>query len=363
MTTREIAVIIWGTIFLIFIYYKKLAGLDLVSSLAKSTFDILKVPISRWILFYNIFVLFCVNYYCEIYNFYMSRWYIKDYAYVLLFVLFPLVLASKNNRINLIVRSKFKEFLVLTGILAFISETYTFNLFIELVVTLFIGILVLMIGISETREEFKSVNKIFNTIFNFIIILIIFLSLRNFINNVSDVRHLDFWFSYGLELFVILVNLPMLYVAQKMILIERLIGFSDFPNSFFTYIRYYCRKIYKKLKYRFLIGKYSVINTGKVTVDKAFYGYPKITINIERSVELTNTQILDLIAKAYVNSKKYFKVTDMMINYPIYIEIVDTEKYTIALWQEDFFSKNWLTYDPFSGKNVVEIYHNIFKRV
>lgn len=165
MTTREIAIIIWGTIFFIILYYKKLVGLDLISSLAKSVLDILKSPISRWILLYNFFVAFGVYYYCEKYNFYMSNWYIKDYVYALLFVLFPLVLASKNNKINLIVKSKFKELLVLTGILTFITETYTFNIIIELVLTLFIGIMAVMIGISESQLEFKSVNKIFNIIF------------------------------------------------------------------------------------------------------------------------------------------------------------------------------------------------------
>ncbi|MGT2791548.1 hypothetical protein ACVRY7_10695 [Streptococcus ictaluri] len=85
------------------------------------------------------------------------------------------------------------------------------------------------------------------------------------------------------------------------------------------------------MKYIFLIRKYSIINTGNVTVDKTFYGYPKVTINIEKSVDLSNSEILNLIARAYVNCKKYFKVTDMMINYPIYIEIVDNEKFTIAL--------------------------------
>lgn len=46
-------------------------------------------------------------------------------------------------------------------------------------------------------------------------------ALKQFLDNLSDIKSFDFWLSYAFELLVILINLPVLYIAQKMIIIEK----------------------------------------------------------------------------------------------------------------------------------------------
>lgn len=362
MTTREFAIIIWISFFFILFYIRKSIESTTIKAVIESAFNVVKSPISLFVLSYNLIVLYLIYFYANKNNIYLSKWYIKDYMLIVFFVVYPLVITSKNNKITEMVRSKFKEYLIISSLLTFITDTYTFSLFFELIIIFTIGFVMLIISVSDLDEKHKRVSKLSNAILNIFILGLIVFSIKNFICNISDVKKLDFWFSFALELLVILINIPMLYIAQKMIFIERLIGFSDFSNNFLTYIRYYFKKLYKSLKYRFLIGEKEYLAI--VTVDKAFYGYPKITIKLKESIEISNSDILDLIARAYVNCKRYFKVSEeIMINYPIYIEIVNQQNSTIALWQEEFFSKSWLLYDPFSSRAIKEIYPNVFREV
>ncbi|MCC9852787.1 hypothetical protein HK167_07065, partial [Streptococcus agalactiae] len=45
--------------------------------------------------------------------------------------------------------------------------------------------------------------------------------------------------------------------------------------------------------------------------------------------------------------------------FPVYIEVVDKKKQTLALWTEEFLSKRNHFYNPFTGKKVEEIYPSI----
>ena len=82
MTNREIAVVIWSTLFLVWgIYLSRRNGIfKSLADVLKSFLGILKLPISQWILITNAIIV-VIMFGCLRDKIELSYWYIKDYPW------------------------------------------------------------------------------------------------------------------------------------------------------------------------------------------------------------------------------------------------------------------------------------------
>ncbi|MFU2181368.1 hypothetical protein ACMZ6Y_09485 [Streptococcus pluranimalium] len=356
MTTREIAIIIWGIVFLLWLLYSSRKNricrslIDILSSVG----TVLKLPLSQWIVVTNTFVIVLVYSFSQE-KLSVSYWYIKDYVIVFLFTVFPTILLLKEHSVLEIVINKGKELLFLNTILLFIRSTYTFSLPIELLIVFLLIILSTFSAISDTKKEFQQIGKLFSFFLSLLGTVMLFGATKEFLNNISDIRSFDFWLFYAFELLVIVINIPMLYIAQKMIVIKNMIAHSDYPNTIFSFVRYYCRWYWRKIKFKKLIIKDCVLD---VTVEKYIFGYPKISVYSDKE-SLSKEEILNFIAIVILKKYKLKSLSRRIDKFPVYIEIVDKEKQTIALWTEEFLSQRNRFYNPFLDKDTKEIYPSI----
>lgn len=353
MTNREIATVIWGTLFLLWgMYYSRKNGIfKSLLDLFRSFLNLLKLPISQWVLITNC-ALITIVYSCLRGKIELSYWYIKDYILIFAFTIFPTILLLKECSVLEIVKNKWRELFGWLSILLFITNTYTFSLYLELVLVLFLMILSLFSAITEVKEEFVLIGKMCGFLLSALGLIFLFGALISFVRHIEDVGTLDFWLSYGLELLVFIINIPILYIVEKMVVIEKMVVHSDYPNTLFTFVRYYFHCYVRKIKFRRLLIKNIPF---KIQMEKYIFGYPKISVYTEVE-NLKEEDILNLIAEIVVNGYQTSRKID---RFPVYVEIFDKNNKVVALWTEDFLSQNNHFYKPFMNKKVKEIHPSV----
>lgn len=356
MTNREIAVVIWSTLFLVWgIYLSRRNGIfKSLADVLKSFFGILKLPISQWILITNAIIV-VIMFGCLRDKIELSYWYIKDYFLIFLFAIFPTVLLLKEYSIIEIVKDKWRDLFGLLSVFLFITNTYTFSLYLELVLVFLLIILSLFSAIAEVKEEFTLIGKLFRFLLSVLGLILLFGALNSFIRHIGDVGTLNFWLSYGLELLIFVINIPILYIVEKMVVIEKMVVHSDYQNTLLTFVRYYFHYYVRKIKFRKRLLKNTPL---KVQVEKYIFGYPKITIYVEGE-NLKEEDVLSLIAEMIINGHKTTRPSRKIDKFPVYIEIVDKNNETLALWTEDFLSRNSRFYNPFMNKKTKVIYPSV----
>lgn len=197
----------------------------------------------------NLSYLLAIYYFSYKNNLQISLWYIKDYLIVLFFSVFPIVKHLKNLRFKEIYHDKKIELFGLAAIPLFINSSYTFPLIGEIILMLIVTILVIIIGFAELEEDTKIVAKVFNFILISISLFMIISSVIQFINNIRDVLTIIFWLDFGIEGFVWIINIPVIYLAKKMIVIEKKVVFSNNKNNVFSYVKFYLRLLVYKFKF------------------------------------------------------------------------------------------------------------------
>lgn len=353
MTNREIATVIWGVLFLLWgMYISRKNGIfKSLLDLFWSFLNLLKLPISQWVLFTNCAVIATV-YGCLSSKIELSYWYIKEYIFVFAFTIFPTILSLMEYSIFEIVKNKWRELFGLLSIFLFITNSYTYSLYIELVLVLLLIILSIFSALTEVKEEFIPLGKICEFLLSLLGLILLFGALNSFVRHIEDVGTVDFWLSYGLELLVFIINIPILYIVEKMVVIEKMVVHSDYPNTLFTFVRYYCHYYIRKIKFRRLLIKNIPF---KIQMEKYIFGYPKVSVYTEVE-NLKEEDILNLIAEIIVNGCQASRKID---RFPVYIEIFDKNNKAVALWTEDFLSQNNRFYKPFMNNKVKEIHPSV----
>ncbi|HHJ8836724.1 hypothetical protein, partial [Streptococcus pyogenes] len=237
MTTREIAVTIWIIVLLILVFYFciKKGIFKSVLDILISIWIVLKLPISQWVSVANIFYIVLI-YYVTKNDIELSYWYIKDYVIIFLFTIFPAILLLKESSVVEIIRNQWRELLMFNTALLFISNTYTFSLPIELLLVFLLIILSIFSAVIDTKKELQQPGRLFSFLLSIVGLIMLLGALKQFLDNLSDIKSFDFWLSYAFELLVILINLPVLYIAQKMIIIEKIIVHSEYPNTIVSFM-------------------------------------------------------------------------------------------------------------------------------
>lgn len=342
MSTREQAILFWVVVLLVVIIFgRKKNLLDSLKDIIKCTIKFLLNPIAIVIILINLSYLLVIYYFSYKNNLQISLWYIKDYLIVLFFSVFPIVEHLKNLSFKEIFHDKKTELFGLAAIPLFINSSYTFPLVGEIILMLILTILIIIIGFAELEEDTKIVAKVFNFILISISLFMIISSMIQFINNIRDVLTINFWLDFGIEGFVWLINIPVIYLAKKMMMIEKKVIFSNNKNNVFSYVKFYL----KLLVYKFKFYKYKKVdfenwNLAIEGEEFSAVGGNRIYIKVNRN-DLSNEILIALASDAILGRNKYTKIVNRREKYPNVVEIVDEKLNLYVFWQDDFIKVKW----------------------
>ncbi len=338
MNTREEAILYWIIIVLVLIvlFGRKNGILDSLLDVIKYVKQLILNPISIVILFMNLLYLTLIYFWTVRNDLDISIWYIKDYLIVLFFSIYPLAETLKKLNFNQLYREKKAELFGLAAIPLFINSSYTFSVGVEMLLTMMLFFLSVIIAVANSTEETKNVERFFNFFLMVIPLFMIGGAFFQFSQHVKDILTLDFWISFGLEALVWIINIPVIYLAKQMILIEKKIIFSNYKNQIDTYIRYYIKLLIRRVKfwkYRNLKHKLSKYITESKELSAV--GGNRIYIKINKS-ELPNEIIIAIISDAILGRNKLTNLVNQREKYPNVVELVDKNNNLYVLWQDDF---------------------------
>lgn len=343
MNTREIAILLWVFIIIILaIFFGRKNGVfKSFYGIAVAIKGLFLNPISIFVNGFNFLILIMIYTIMIKFNFTLSIWYIKDYLIILFFSIYPVLEILKNIPLKVLFTEKKKELITLAAIPLFISSTYTSSIFLEMILLFVIAILSMSIVFTAKDKETKAHNKFFYTMMAIIGAFMIFMSTKQLIYNIYDILTLDFWLSFGLEIIVWVINIPVIFIAKMMINIENKIIFSSLDNKVFSYLKYYGIILFNRVKYRKFFSrdnniKNYILNAKEISA----IGGNRILIDL--NVENISDHILLVLTfDAIYGKNNHTGITNMRGKYPNVVEIRNSKSDEIGLWEDHFLDKKW----------------------
>lgn len=349
---------IWIAIAVMYIFYVSMKKNLLFKEMWKSCINLFKLTIIQFFIITNVSVIVCIYIVTYSFKLNISYWFIKDYLLTFIFLVFPIVVKLKENSLLFELKNKMRNIMSLFVLIVFIGGNYTQNLFVEF---LLVGIIIFT-SVVETIITDEKIKGCSRNILNVIGWYMLIGGFVLYYKSASDIFTLDFWIPYFMEWIVVSLNIPILIIIQKLLYIEGIVINSKYNNGIFTYIRYFinrlkAKKVYKQLNFK----DYIVAQGVELKEIKILQSYG-IRFLLKDSNYFSEMEIKKLIGSAIVNIKKYHRIKEKKLNYPIVIEVRDKESFNlIAFWKDEFISEDlpYIKNIYFSGKNK-EIYKGIF---
>lgn len=216
-TNREIATIIWITLFIVIFLFKKQIRTSIIYVIKSA----LKIDILLYFLSYLCYLSLII------YSFYyLELWditYLKENIIWFVFSGLPTGLIVATNKIE---RGFWKN-LILTNLtlivfVEFIISSFTFSLIVELLIIPIITYIVLMNTVSKYNEEDKYVEKFTNIILTFFGFFILSYSLYRSITEIHLIGNTSNLKSFLFPLVYSIISIPYMYTFKLIVEYEML---------------------------------------------------------------------------------------------------------------------------------------------
>lgn len=264
LTSREWATVIWGLIIFVFVVYKK----DERDSLFKFIRAIFRKNLMVfWIIY--VFYVVCITWTISLLSFW-NNIFIKD---ILVWTMFSGIVCYVNaisreadeKYIKKILKNNFKLFIIIE----FIVSTFTFNIFVELLIIPAITVLTMLFYFSENKIEFQSVYKLLNIILIVFGSWFIYETIKVGINEYKNLSAVNTLVSFTIPLVYLVLMLPLIYAVELYAKYQLL----------FAHISYKWKDINTRRTRQFKILKICKFSVRKLIIFQKEY-FPKIYINM-----------------------------------------------------------------------------------
>lgn len=209
LSTRELATLIWGCIFMLYVLCHR--------EIRKSLWNVIVIFLDKklrilWeiILLYvlTITMVFC----------YLPIWeniYIKDIIIWFLFSgLIYCMNAVSSEADETYIKKILKDNLKFTMILEFFMSTFTFNIWIELAIIPVITIITVMNVIAERKEEYKSVHKLLDSVLAIAGFWIFYETIKIGINEYKQLNIINTLLSFMIPIVYLILIIPLEYLLE-----------------------------------------------------------------------------------------------------------------------------------------------------
>lgn len=264
LTSREWAIVIWGLIIFVFVVSKK-AVRDSFFKAIRAMFG--KNLIVIWINY--IFYVFCITWAFSFLPFW-NIIFIKD---ILIWTMFSGIVCYANaiskeadeNYIRKILRDNFKLFIIIE----FFVSTFTFNIFIELLIVPVSTILTMLYYFCENKIEFQSGKKILNILFVVFGFCFLYGTIKVGIKEYKNLKTINTLVSFIIPFVYLVFMLPLIYAVELYAKYQVL----------FVYLSYKWQDKHIIRKSQFKILKICKFSVRKLIIFQKEY-FPKMYINI-----------------------------------------------------------------------------------
>lgn len=218
MSSRELAIILWILIVLIYI--------DVINS-DNGRFDIfisfMKLviqPLTIIAFLYEVCLLYFFYQMIQTYN--LSIWIIKDYLEIFIFTIFTFLIGVKTKTFILALLHS----IGMGALLNFLISTYTFPFLIEMLI-LPILVFILVTFYTAKLQKLTDVKKVVNVLLTLIFAIIILYVAFNFINNFKSTSELDFWQGFVVEPIAWIINIPLFMLFYPLLQYDEIDNYTE----------------------------------------------------------------------------------------------------------------------------------------
>jgi hypothetical protein len=206
-TTREFATTLYMALIIIFVFISKKIRPSAVNLIKSACTKKLIIPFLIMLIYAATFVFILT---------YIPFWnwlYLKDIVIWIIFAGVPVCFnaiskANEEHYFKNMIISNFQ----FTALVTFFTGTFTFNIFVELLLQPLLAFFILLQTVAETKDEYKPVKKLMNWVISLIGIVILIFTVRNAINSVSDIDFVNITASFCLPIILSLLYLPFAYL-------------------------------------------------------------------------------------------------------------------------------------------------------
>ncbi|MFK7779780.1 MAG: hypothetical protein QM490_01420 [Candidatus Gracilibacteria bacterium] len=226
LTNREIASLIWVGIFLIFILLNK----DVRKSLFQALLGMLGLKGTLFLAIAFIFINIIIV------NLLLGKYDILKEIIVWCFIVpFPLLLGANKVKDDIHYFKKIlKNSIKLMVIIAFIVNSYTFNIIAEIFLLLFILIFTMTSAYGEVKEEYKQVKVFSDYVLMILGIIMLTLAINGFINEPNKILAIKNLYVFFTPVILTVLFLPFIYFFSLIMEYESLIiRVKVFPDESF----------------------------------------------------------------------------------------------------------------------------------
>lgn len=246
LTTREWATAIWGLLLLLFLLFSK--------KTRKAFFDVLKIIFGKKLMLFWIIILL----YTAIVTYFLAKiplwnWiYLKDVLIWLFTCGFSLCINSVSKESDeTYIKKTLIDNLKIIIILEFYFSTFTFNLWIELLILPIITLLSILDVYTDKKEEYKGIHKIFSIILSVIGFWILYKTIFLSFEQYKTLNIIDTISSFLIPIIYLIIFIPLEYFLELYSKYELL--FLKIKLS-----------VGNKIKFRWKIFKLCMFSIGKV---------------------------------------------------------------------------------------------------
>lgn len=325
LSNREISITILVGLSIIYMLCSKNLRAPL-SSLCKAVILVIKEPAFRLLFCYQIICLCILSFVLLKKN--LDLWMIKDYILIVVFSIIPTIVKINSVENQSIIKHYLLSSFTLTGILAFITDTYNFSIIGELILNITLILLVIFQVVSE-EQSITSVKAFCNFC---LFILLMFTITHSFLELIKDLDSRDTFLillDYFSDFIFWTLNIPLLFAWRYIGQFDVMENFLSTKKTARSLFKHFIELLFKKFKYSSLsFDKHIITNIQIGGLGKRCY---LITVNNSFQKKDINTMLL-LFKIGSVDACIYRKnhVPKVL---PYKIEIIDAEKRnTIKSW-------------------------------
>ncbi|MBC6315544.1 hypothetical protein [Listeria grandensis] len=221
LNNREIAIIVWGTIFIICLLVFPKNKKDIRNSLIhvfRAWIAFCKIGIVKLFFLYEAFIMIIVA--ILIYANNLDWNLLKDILIYLVIGFFPFFNSIGKMEGGKLLKSQFLSIFRFSIVPLFVIANYPFGLWIELILVPMATFIVLLQVVAEKQKE-KGINKLLRYLIGYMGLLIFLYALVNFFNHFEDIRDINFWLTFCIEFFGLVIQMPIIILMTRFIEIER----------------------------------------------------------------------------------------------------------------------------------------------
>ncbi|MBO1004489.1 hypothetical protein ACFSKI_07330 [Pseudogracilibacillus auburnensis] len=180
----------------------------------KSVFKVFKAILNKHIIF---FMIVTVSYAAVSVWFLSSlsiwNWmYLKDVVLWFLFIGIPMTANAASERNIQYFVQLVKENMKIAIFIEFLVGTFTFNLYVELLLVPISTLIFLLYTVSSLDKSYKSVEKFFSVVLSILGWTIIFFAIRNMVIQFSDLNIPELFVTFSIPITMTFIFLPLSYL-------------------------------------------------------------------------------------------------------------------------------------------------------